>query len=185
MVGKTTSSALLLLLPTSFDLGWDCILGEKHEKNVDYSLAPLVLRCLLLLLLLLLVSLVVGRFFANIFPVLLLSLHDTTPASLTRLRHAHARSEGWIRNLTALLEEHPQALVAEIGETRDRKKQLFAHIGGVIGLLIRACGTKHMRETNRWHTCARLLSVGPFAPGLDKVARTPDTGRVEWDHQVR
>eukprot|EP00752_Nemacystus_decipiens_P010441 g9302.t1 len=47
---------------------------------------------------------------------------------------AHSRSDEWLQNLTALLEEHPQALVGEIG--------------------------------------------------LDKVARTPETRRVEWDHQL-
>eukprot|EP00903_Cladosiphon_okamuranus_P021639 g19894.t2 len=49
--------------------------------------------------------------------------------------NAHAKSEGWLQNLKALLEEYPQALVGEIG--------------------------------------------------LDKVARTPDTRRVEWDHQLK
>ncbi|CAN0533077.1 unnamed protein product [Ectocarpus sp. 12 AP-2014] len=48
--------------------------------------------------------------------------------------YAHARSEEWLRDLTALLEQHPHALVGEIG--------------------------------------------------LDKVARTPDTRRVEWDDQL-
>ncbi|CAN0371802.1 unnamed protein product, partial [Ectocarpus sp. 12 AP-2014] len=48
--------------------------------------------------------------------------------------YAHARSKEWLRDLTALLEQHPHALVGEIG--------------------------------------------------LDKVARTPDTRRVEWDDQL-
>lgn len=31
-------------------------------------------------------------------------------------RKAHSRSQGWLRDLTALLEENPRALVGEIGE---------------------------------------------------------------------
>lgn len=30
-------------------------------------------------------------------------------------RSAHSRSQGWLRDLTALLEAHPEALVGEIG----------------------------------------------------------------------
>ncbi|CAM9793994.1 unnamed protein product [Ectocarpus sp. 4 AP-2014] len=52
----------------------------------------------------------------------------------TAKMYAHARSKEWLRDLTALLEQHPHALVGEIG--------------------------------------------------LDKVARTPDTRRVEWDDQL-
>ncbi|CAM9457657.1 unnamed protein product [Ectocarpus sp. 6 AP-2014] len=55
-------------------------------------------------------------------------------ATICSMRYAHARSEEWLRDLTALLEQHPHALVGEIG--------------------------------------------------LDKVARTPDTRRVEWDDQL-
>lgn len=42
-------------------------------------------------------------------------------------RNAHSRSEGWLRSLTELLEEHPKALVGEIGE-KPRQEKATSHV---------------------------------------------------------
>ena len=44
------------------------------------------------------------------------SPHRPPAKRLAMTRNAHSRSEGWLRDLTALLEENPRALVGEIGE---------------------------------------------------------------------
>ena len=124
-----TTGPLLFPTATTSVLDWDCILGEAAQQTRVHTITgsasarfrdrrrrrrrrlaggPVAVIDVV-------PSAVVNlaRFYAAPSVVVSLCFYH---CAAEPCRHAHSRSDGWLQNLKALLEEHPQALVGEIGE---------------------------------------------------------------------